>query len=148
MNKKRHTFFIIVLLLTFVFGFSFISFSYYTGVTNEVENINIKEVKNELIINGSDSNTISLQPNEIQNVTLMVNSLNPIKTSYKIFYECEDNIDVLVTNSLPDRIDAKEKQIIDIKLINNTDKETKVNFNIYSNYLGREIKGHGEEIKK
>lgn len=148
MNKKRNVFFIIVLLITCVFGFSFISFSYYTGVTNEVENINIDKIENELSIEENDTNTIELKPNEMKNIKLIVKSLNPIKTSYKLFYTSETDVSITVNNALPNKIEANEKQIIELTLDNKTNQEAKIDFNIYSNYLGREINGHGEEIKK
>ena len=148
MNKKRNVFFIIILLLTCIFGFSYISFSYYTGVSNEVENVNIVKIDNELTIDGYEGTNVVLKPNETKSINLIVKSLNPIKTSYKLFYESDKDVLVNVVSVLPDRIDAKDKQLITVSLTNESNEENNIKFNIYSNYLGREIIGHGEEIKK
>lgn len=148
MNKKRNMFFIIILLLTFIFGFSYISFSYYSGVSVDSELVKTNQINNELLVVDGDNNTVILKPYEIKNLSLVIKSRNPITTSYKLFYNSTNEIDYEVISALPNKIEKGEKQIVNITIDNKSNSETIVDFNIYSNYLGREIVGHGEEIKK
>ena len=147
MNKHRHIFFIIILMMTFIVGLTYISFAFYSETSSESENIEINTVNNVLSITGYDSNEITLKPYESLKLEMIIESRNTYNSAYKLFVENNEDIKLDVLSTISNNIYAKEKQKVDIMVTNTINEEKNIKFSIKNNYLGREIKGHGEEIK-
>lgn len=149
LKKPRNIYFYLVIMATIVTGLMSVTFSYYMEESaNNTKIVTLSKVDNriqgDMLVDGK----ITVPENQTINTDLYVMSNNNFYSSYKLYYQSDNNVSVHSLNNIEGNIGPYDVQKVTLTLTNNESIPVSIPIGIENGYIDKEIIVKEKEITK
>ncbi len=139
LSRPRNMIFSLLVMFALVVGLLKVSFSYYIEDSTNGAQLKLDTIDNRLSSNDLKDGILYLNPYESKAITMSVTSYNEYESTYKLFYDCKDEVTIEKFTDYDGVLGAGETDKITILVANPNSYSVEAKIFVQNGYVGNSI---------